>query len=308
MPRTDKYWQYSFQTSASQPSRPVPEEGQRPCARGDWCASSEIIADGKEVHRQPALGYQAFCPRDSISIGRWLDEIPGQYSHLAEEIGNPSMRGTLIRMPFGPRIPLRVDIDALMRAITESLVSWHERVAAEARLSFPEGNNVQARRDAEAVRVAVDAIGGERIGALFALEAQPMLRAYDLRDVAAMDDDTVGIVHSAYAEVFQDMDGAAAGNEIINLRFLARAVLGETKARPEELVGVPCRADGCGWRTVYRAELPSREDEPVWWTECARCGDRMDEPTYREWVALCAAYERNRMKTPATLENLPGVA
>jgi hypothetical protein len=59
---------------------------------------------------------------------------------------------------------------------------------------------------------------------------------------------------------------------------------------------------------VYRAELPSHEDEPVWWTECARCGDRMTETEYREWVALCAAYERHRKREPATLENLPGVA
>ena len=112
-----------------------------------------------------------------------------------------------------------------------------------------------------------------------------MCRARDLRDVAAMDDDTVGIVHSAFAEINLDMDGADAGMEIINLRYLARATLGETKAKPEELVGVPCRADGCGWRAVYRAELPSREDEPVWWTECARCGDRMERrpPTGNGW-------------------------
>ena len=33
----------------------------------------------------------------------------------------------------------------------------------------------------------------------------------------------------------------------------------------------------------------------------------MDEATYREWVALCAAYERTARTVP-TLENLPGVA
>jgi hypothetical protein len=33
----------------------------------------------------------------------------------------------------------------------------------------------------------------------------------------------------------------------------------------------------------------------------------MTEPEYREWVALCAAYERHRRTVPA-LENLPGVA
>ena len=282
----------------------TPTEGQRYCARGTWCASSVIITEGKETHREAALGYQSFCPRDTLSVGRWLDELPAQYVHLAAELGKPSARGALIRVPFGPRIGLRVDVDALMRAITESLCSWHERVAAISHLTFPEDR----RRDMYAVQRAVDVIGGERLGVLLALEPQPMRRTCDLRDLAAMDDDTIGVVHSAFAEINRDMDGAAAGMEIINLRYLARATLGETKAKPEELVGVPCRADGCGWRTVYRAELPSHEDEPVWWTECARCGDRMDEATYREWVALCAAYERNKVRTPARLENLPGVA
>ena len=294
-------WKQDRQSSTAVPATPT--EGQRYCARGIWCASSVIVTEGKDIRREAALGYQAFCPRDTLSIGRWLDELPAQYVYLAAELGKPSARGALIRVPFGPRIGLRVDVDALMRAITESLCSWHERVAAIDHLTFPEDR----RRDMYAVQRAVDVIGGERLGALLALEPQSMCRARDLRDVATMDDDTVGIVHSAFAEINLDMDGAAAGMEIINLRYLARATLGETKAKPEELVGVPCRADGCGWRAVYRAELPSREDEPVWWTECARCGNRMDEATYREWVALCAAYERNRRTVP-TLENLPGVA
>ena len=98
--------------------------------------------------------------------------------------------------------------------------------------------------------------------------------------------------------------------EVFALRYLCRAVLGETKAKPEELVGVPCRDrdGGCGWRSVYRAAPGLREDDPEWWTECARCGDRMTEGEYREWTALCAAYERHSRKEPATLENLPGVA
>lgn len=303
-----------WQQRGRQASAPIPDgmltdtEGQRFCARGQWCASSVIVTEGKEIRREAARGYQAFCPRDRISLARWLDELPGQYVHLAAELGKPSSRGALIRVPFGPRIPLRVDIDALMRAIAESLCSWHERVAATAYLTFPEGDDARKRRDAYAVKRAVEVMGGEWLDALLALDRQEMRRACDLRDVAAMDDDTVGVVHSAFAEIDLDMDGADAGMEIINLRYLARAILGETRAKPEELVGVPCRADGCGWRSVYRAELPSHEDEPVWWTECARCGDRMSEADYREWTALCAAYERNKVRVPATLENLPGVA
>lgn len=278
-------------------------EGQRPCARGEWCASPVMAADGGETRREGAPGYQAFCARDELAIGRWLGELPEQYVHLSGELGKPSARGRTVRVPFGPRIALRADVDALMRAIAESLVSWHERVAAIGRLSFPEDR----RRDGRAVADAVDVLK-PRLTVLLALQREPMRRAIDLRDVAALPDDAEGIVHCAFAEHDADLDGTDAGLEIISLRHLARALLGETRDRPEELTGVPCRADGCGWRSVYRAELPSSEDEPAWWSECARCRDRMTEAEYREWVSLVAAYERNRIRTPAVLENLPGVA
>ncbi|HEX5268913.1 MAG TPA: hypothetical protein VFW33_00435 [Gemmataceae bacterium] len=285
---------------------PVPSgltEGQKPCARGEWCAASVTVTEGRETWREGAPGYQAFCPRDELSIGRWLGEMPAQYVYLAAELGKPSARGRMVRIPFGPRVPLRADVDALMHAIAESLVSWHERVAVAADLSFPEGR----RRDGRAVAMAAEVLE-PHLGVLLALQPEPMRRAIDLRDVAALPEDTEGVVHSAFAEHDTDMGGADAGLEIITLRHLSRALLGETRNRPEELVGVPCRADECGWRAVYRAELPSPEDEPVWWTECARCGDRMTEEEYREWVALCAAYERHRVREPAVLENLPGVA
>jgi hypothetical protein len=135
-----------------------------------------------------------------------------------------------------------------------------------------------------------------------------MSRAWPLRDLERLPEGATGIVHPEHIDATVELSGADAGLEITDLRHVARAVLGETRSRPEELVGVPCRADECGWRSVYRAELPSHEGEPEWWTECARCGDRMTETDYREWVALCAAYERNRRKEPARLENLPGVA
>lgn len=296
------------------PPPPAPDgEGQRPCARDQWCASSIVVFDGPNGtgRHAPALGTRAFCERDRLFVERCLSELPAQYLHLRAELGNPSARGQVIRIPFGPRVPIRVDIDALMHAIAESLVSWHERVAAVASLNFPAGHdkhgNPLRRRQGAAVKRAADVLEGH-LDALLALEPEPVTRACSLRDVLEMPDSVSGVVHAMFAEVNVSLGGGEAGMEILNLRHMARSMLGETKAKPEELVGVPCRADGCGWRAVYRAELPSSEDEPVWWTECARCGDRMSEETYREWTALCAAYERNRVKVPATLDNLPSVA
>jgi hypothetical protein len=60
--------------------------------------------------------------------------------------------------------------------------------------------------------------------------------------------------------------------------------------------------------SLVRAEPPSDPDDPGDYSVCLRCRHRMGEADYREWVALCAAYERNRRKVPVTLENLPGVA
>ena len=60
--------------------------------------------------------------------------------------------------------------------------------------------------------------------------------------------------------------------------------------------------------TLVRAEPPSDPDDPGDYSVCTKCRARMDEKTYREWVDLCAAYERNRRRVPVTLENLPGVA
>ena len=283
------------------------DEGMRPCSRGQWCAASHIISEGDSVRHEPALGFQPFCVRDEVYVARCLEELPEQYVRLSLELGSPSMRGFTVRVPFGPRAPVRVDIDALMKLMAETLVSWHERIADTNELDFPSASMSRMRRESRAVGRAV-VIMRPRLSSVLALEAAPMSRAWDLRALEDLPEGASGVVRSGFADVTIDLSGADAGMEFINLRHLARAVLGETRAEPEKLVGVPCRADGCGWRTVHRAELPSREDEPAFWTECARCGDKMTEAEYREWVALCAAYEKHRRKEPATLENLPGVA
>jgi hypothetical protein len=268
-----------------------------------------VVTEAGETRHEPALGPRLFCDRDRGHIARSLEELPEQYLRLSLELGKPNMRGTSVRVPFGPRVPIRVDVEALMSLMAETLVSWHERVADVARLDFPSSRLSRLRRESRAVGRAAQVLAAH-LDAMLALPPQPMSRAWDLRALDSLPEGATGVVRSVFADVTIDLSGADAGLEVLHVRYLARALLGETRQKPEELVGVPCRdPDGnCGWRTVYRAELPSHEDAPVFWTECARCGDKMSESEYREWVALCAAYERHRRKEPATLENLPGVA
>jgi hypothetical protein len=295
-------------------------EGQRPCARGEWCARSTVITlDNGTTRKEPALGYQAFCPGDQAAIAAALYGMPGQYAHLLAEIGNPSREGQVIRVPFGPRIPLRLDIDSLTRFTREILSCWEERVAAVRDLAVRDTEDSRKRRGLVAVRDSAKMLG-LNLSVLLALQPEPVDRTMDLMEARRIAEGSLwdhlldGTIHvsrlAGMAGIVAVLDGADAGTEILALQYLARAVLGETRQRPEELSGVPCRdpEGGCGWRALVRAELPSREDEPAWWSACTRCGDKMTETEYREWVALCAAYERHRARTPEELEELPAVA
>jgi hypothetical protein len=299
------------------------DSGQRECSRGDWCIDPRLIpADGGGFTRQPALTPRAFCERDQSAIRRSLGEMPGQYLHLKHELARTGGGRAAVRIPFGPRVPLRVDIDALMSLITESLTGWHQEVAAAVMLGFPDeaapdlpedmilaGPVIpwsRLRRDMAAVREAARILGAH-LTTLTSLQAVAVTRQVDLRDLADWPEDTDGIVTGSFASLHLDFDGADAGLEILHLHYLARAVLGETKARPEELDGIACRAGTCERRALVRAEPPSSEHDPGYWSHCLACGDKMTEGEYRDWVALCAAYERSSRRIPGTLDELPPI-
>lgn len=279
------------------------DDGQRACAQMEHCATAARIenADGT-ISWVPSRGPRAFCEADRGKVAAALAELPRLYVSLAAEIGRPAQATSAARSPFGPRLPLRGDIDAIMRAFTEVLVSWHERVAAIDSLSPPPEPNRDGSPSARPswyVDRAVKVIT-PRLDALLALAPEPMRRAVTLRDLALMPDDTAGVVRSVYAAVMPDLSGADAGLEVLALHRLARAVLGETRERPVELLGVPCRDPECDMLALRRAELPSDPEQPAWWSECTQCGDRMDEDEYRDWTRRYARWAQgNATETPA---------
>jgi hypothetical protein len=293
-------------------TRPVSSgEGQRACARGQWCASVKNVEqpDGTTA-RVPGFTYQVFCQACADLVVAALTEMPGVYVRIEQEYGSPVRRGdTSVRSPFGPSIPIRLDIDALQREAPPVVGGWAARVRAVpgVQLSAAQHPPDTAEGFAEACKVL-----RLRPDPLFALQPGWMTRTYRL----PLDEITEGLVgdleilHGGddFVTVQVLCDGATAGNEILSLRRRATAVLGEMRSKPVELMGVPCRADGCGRMSLVRAEPPSDPDDPGDYSICLRCRARMSEADYREWVALCAAYERNRRKVPVTLENLPGVA
>jgi hypothetical protein len=272
----------------------------RPCAQGEWCASS-VTADGPGGPvRVPFKGPRAFCGPDRGKVAVALDALPRDYAALAADLGNPEQTAGTVRSPFGPRIPLRLGSEALMRAMTESLTSWHDRVAGVDSLSeLPD-------RDDEGRRIARDGwlldravkVLSPRLDALLALDKEPVRRAATHHLVLLLGDDAPdGTVRSGYAALRPDLDGGDAGLEILRLHRMAQAVLGETRPRPVELLGVPCRVEDCDKLALRRADLPDEYepgDENAPWSACAVCGDVMTEAEYRDWTRRYARWAKER--------------
>lgn len=273
------------------------DDGLRPCAQGTYCASATLDTDTETGEKAwiPARGPRAFCSADRAKIAAALSELPRMYVSLSSELGTPVRRESMIHTVFGPKVPLRGDVDEIMHSYAEILSSWHERVAAVASLAAPPARS----RQAPAVARALEVLSAEgRLDVLLALPAEPMRRAITYRQMEEAGD-IDGTVRAGYVASTPELDGGDAGLEILRLHRRSRAILGETREKPVELLGVPCRVPECNYLALQRAELPSDPSEDGPWSICAECGDVMDETTYREWVALCAAYERNRANPAA---------
>lgn len=255
------------------------EEAGSPCSRGAWCAGRKIITENGERVIIPARTYSAFCPACRDLIGRCLTELPAAYGRLAQEIGEPVRRNSSVRTPLGPSLPLRADVDDVMRSICEILQSWEERVRDIARLSVIDTEASRRRDMAAAVARAVITLS-PRLDVLFALEDGPMVRAVPVPG------------HKGEPEqiTLADLDGRDAGEEILRLHRRAQLILGEAASRPETLDGVPCKR--CEAMSLERAEPPSDPSREAMWSQCCvlSCRHQMTRRDFDAWSAWYAKW------------------
>lgn len=292
-------------------------EGQRECGRGQWCASRAVTIENGERVTSPALGYQAFCVRDEHLIRGCLRELPGLWLRVEHELAQPSVTETHVHVPFGPSIPVRLDADAAMRLTAARLCTWEARVRAAARLVSR--NPYAPIVTAKAVKGAADTLRKDQnLSVLLALadgwmtvnvplnpgrHGQPASVSANVLEEHG--DEEIVRVGADFAGLFTQRDGTGAGLEILHLHYWCRAVLAETPARPDEIIGVECRNPDCRIRVLRRAEPPWHAGDPEYYSECPQCGDLMTEEEYRLWVGQLHAYEQARRAAMPVLGATP---
>ena len=123
-----------------------------------------------------------------------------------------------------------------------------------------------------------------------AIPEEIRVRAGSHEDVVSVAGHEIVRSGDGWVTVMGWVDGAVAGNEILDLHWRARRHLGETKAPPDALDGIPCRS--CDAFTLVRAEPPSDPSLPANESHCHACKDEMSRDELDQWVDLWTAWSR----------------
>ena len=261
------YWQTSFRqgdsfterTRAGHSADTDAEAAGDPCSRESHCAGRRIVTENGERKVIPARTYGPFCVSCRGLIASCLSELPPAYERLGAEIPEPHKRGGTSTMggAFGPRLPFDASYQELMTRIAQTVLSFEERVRSVAGLSVLDTALSRRRDQYGAVCDAVRLLSHDSyFSALLALPAEPMMRSVPDRSRP----DAIELV---------ELDGKAAGEEILSLHRRALLVLGEIVKQRELIDGVPCRR--CESMSLFRyAEPPSDPAKEIPWSEVPR--------------------------------------
>lgn len=268
------------------------------CSRGDWCTGRTITVENGQRIITPAATPRPFCEACAGFVGECLAELPPAYRRLARALGQRPVTGNAVRVPFGPRLPLRENVDALMRQMAAALCSWEARTRAAA--SWNPRDPSLGVHTPEAITEAVRVLR-ENMSVLMALQPSQMIH------VVPMQPGKAGTRGQPFGEIAADIEelygehemvrrgedfltvlirlGAQdAGHVILRLRARCLAQLGENKPQAEMFDGIPCRQ--CGdMGTLERAEPPSDPAKPAMHSRCVSCDHKMPLKDFQRWAA-----------------------
>ena len=306
-------WEYSFKSdnersearrtahdrvSERDSERTGHNAGGRPCGRGQWCsmATRERQPDGTTV-REPAKGTRAFCDRDDIIIGSCLRGFPNGYALLDRMLVYRETAEVLVRVPFGPNVAIRVDLDELARLMIDAAMTWLERVAeVDPTLTAPDTSQWRERslgpRAGTLLGYAAPRLA-ERVSALTALAPGPMLRPGLVASIGCGSP-----LGPAGDTVLVEASGLDAGSEALKLGYLWRSALGLTPAPRDDLLGVDC--ESCGKRSLRRSLPPMHDGDRTYFAECGDCGALFTDQEFRSHSERLVRFYSRRV-TPAVL-------
>lgn len=290
-------WQVSFQADNERTEAREAGEGDRDCARGEWCASAvRTRLDDGTTERIPEKGPRAFCAADEAIIGTALRGFPDTWKRLWPALLDHVTCEVLVRVPFGPSVPVRTDVDLVMRALVDCALAWHERVAEVAALARPDTQEWRRRalgRHAPVLLADSVAVLAERVTVLLALAPGPMLRP---SLVAALG---CGQAEREFGDVvLMNAAGEHAGTEVLTLDYLARAALGETNPDLGRIDGIQC--EQCGRKSLRHALPPMHEGETAYLASCDDCHALYTNEEFDAWTARLTRFYA-RLVTPAAL-------
>jgi hypothetical protein len=215
-------------------------------------------------------------------VWRSLAGIPELWVRLHGELGSKGQAGERIKMSRGAPLPLRADVDALLREHLFILASWDERVRTVKQLVEPDTQAQRQRTDHGRQVATIARTLAVHLDTLLQLPPGPMSRTFSLHDLAKIPEGIHGRTHhlAGYAELVVDLAGTDAGEEILTLHHRTRSVLGETRMR--ERLDVPCPDPACDLLMLERVQGSDYE------AECRACGRLLTTLEYHAWTRLYA--------------------
>lgn len=264
------------------------EGAQRPCARGERCAS-------RDRNGEPALGPRALCTADRDILHRVIEQLPELYLELWMRLG---LKGS----PDGPRVsgggktpptPLRLDIEALMARMSGTLAVWEERVRVVANLDL---DSIGQRRRHGVAMTSMCRTLAAHLDVLLALGPEPTNRYVPEERVTAIPE---GVDRYPQPDgsvvVIEELDGGDAANQILELQHAARSKLGYTPRHYDLLT--PCWNPDCEERRLRRWDGSAGLEDVI---ECRNCGTRYEGEQLRRLMVEEELAQQRRARKEAS--------